>query len=107
MEETFETPAERSLRGWSYKGAQEAGLELKSYSWDTFLQARGLLGWISRSGQTRQLRGVLGVISHHWQMDAGTCFLHSVRTGRPREPIHRQMAPSTSHRAGSMVRSFC
>lgn len=34
MEETFETPAERSLRGWSYKGALEAGLELKSYSWE-------------------------------------------------------------------------
>lgn len=34
MDETIEIPAESSLRGWSYKGALEAGLELKSYSWE-------------------------------------------------------------------------
>lgn len=34
MEKTFETPAESSLRGWSYKGALDAGLELKSYAWE-------------------------------------------------------------------------
>lgn len=34
MGDTFEITAESSLRGWSYKGALEAGLKLKSYSWE-------------------------------------------------------------------------